>query len=411
MRDAPDHAPLAPIPAQAPFAAALSALFIAFSLYLVTAVALDHLDNPGLAYFDRLAASFLAGRLDLPHPEPLSDLTFHNDRWYVPFPPLPALLMAPFVALLGGVRVVPLSICMAAIAVAATLASIRTLQRDGRLPGDARSAHLAAISLAGGVLWYCCIDGQVWFLGQVCAIAMFALAAWAASAGRKWTSGLFLALALCGRPHVLLGLPLLLVLPPSSQPSRGALGALPRRAIPTLLPCLFAIAGLGAYNHARFNSPFDSGYLRQYIVDEKLRTELDAHGQFSTHFLPRNLWLMTIKPPAITLNPPRIHPDFVGIGMLWTLPAIALLLTSPRWMRYGVARAAALAAALVSIPLLLYYNGGWAQFGYRFSLDFLVPLTICLAAASAHAPLAVVRTLVCAGVIVNGWGVYCWFTR
>lgn len=409
MRDAPDHAPLAPPPAQAPLAAALSAFFIALTLYLITAVALDHLENPGLAYFDRLAASFLAGRLDLPHPEPLSDLTFHNGRWYVPFPPLPALLMTPFVALFGGVRVVPFSICLGAIAVAATLACIRTLQRHGRLPTNTRSAHLAAISLAGGVLWFCCVDGQVWFLGQVCAIAMFALAAWAASAGRNWYSGLFLALAVCGRPHVLLGLPLLLALPPCNQP-RAPLRTLPRRALPTLLPCVVAIAALGAYNHARFNSPFDSGYLRQEI-NPILRADLSTYGQFNTHFLPRNLWLMTIKPPAITLNPPRIHPDFIGIGMLWTLPAIVLLLASPRWMRYGVARAAALAATLISIPLLLYYNGGWAQFGYRFSLDFLVPLTICLAAAIAHAPPAIARALVGAGVIVNGWGVYCWFTR
>nr|HID12575.1 hypothetical protein [Anaerolineae bacterium] len=53
-------------------------------------------------HFVYLAESFLHGHLDLIHvPAPPYDLTLFEGRWYVSFPPLPALLMLPLVALRG----------------------------------------------------------------------------------------------------------------------------------------------------------------------------------------------------------------------------------------------------------------------------------------------------------------------
>ena len=51
-------------------------------------------ENP-FAYFDKLAAAFLRGDLHIRSTVRL-DLTNYNGRWYVPFPPLPALLLVPY---------------------------------------------------------------------------------------------------------------------------------------------------------------------------------------------------------------------------------------------------------------------------------------------------------------------------
>jgi hypothetical protein len=45
---------------------------------------------------------------------------------------------------------------------------------------------------------------------------------------------------------------------------------------------------------------------------------------------------------------------------------------------------AALGVALVSIPILTHGNVGMTQFGYRFSLDFQLPLFIVIATVVAR---------------------------
>jgi len=77
------------------------------------------------------------------------------------------------------------------------------------------------------------------------------------------------------------------------------------------------------------------------------------------------------------------------------------------------------AALLVLIPTLLYYGGGWLQYGYRYALDSIpfVWALCCLAAAGDEARRATVGltgraigygwlALIAAGVFVMALGVY-----
>jgi hypothetical protein len=48
------------------------------------------------------------------------------------------------------------------------------------------------------------------------------------------------------------------------------------------------------------------------------------------------------------------------------------------------ARNLALAAFFVALPNLFYQNTGWAQFGWRFALDFMPFLFAMLAVGSRH---------------------------
>src|SRR5262245_61607265 len=73
----------------------------ALVIYRLSALAARHFTTPGAAYFDQLADSFLHGRAYLLFPKVTYDLTQFEGKWYVPFLPLPALLLIPWVGLLG----------------------------------------------------------------------------------------------------------------------------------------------------------------------------------------------------------------------------------------------------------------------------------------------------------------------
>jgi hypothetical protein len=69
------------------------------------------------------------------------------------------------------------------------------------------------------------------------------------------------------------------------------------------------------------------------------------------------------------------------------------------------------AILLLNVPLLLYYNTGWAQFGYRFSLDYLV-LAICLIAGNAGKKVSpLLALLIVLSVLINLRGVQWWFSE
>src|SRR6185312_8629296 len=53
-------------------------------------------------HFVLQASSFLHGRFDIPNPPPwLNDLAFFRNKYYVPFGPIPAIILMPVVAIIG----------------------------------------------------------------------------------------------------------------------------------------------------------------------------------------------------------------------------------------------------------------------------------------------------------------------
>jgi hypothetical protein len=66
-------------------------------------------------------------------------------------------------------------------------------------------------------------------------------------------------------------------------------------------------------------------------------------------------------------------------------------------------RALWLTVAAVALPSLFYQNSGWFQFGYRFSLDYLVFLVMLIAIGGR--PLrGFAKTLIVVGVVINLFG-------
>lgn len=385
--------------------------------YAAAALLTNHTTSPQAAYFDQLADAFLHGQLHLEHPPGESDLTPHDGRWYVPFLPLGAVLMLPWVAAFGvaGTNTVAFSILWGAVSVALLAGILEALARRRWIELDAAGRNWLVLLFAlGCVHWQVSVEGSVWFLSHTCTVMFVALAVWAAISTRSsWLTGLALAIALWGRPTVIFVFPLLVGI--AAQRLRNIEGAMDRRRLiawarQLCIPLAISIAGLAAYNHARFGDPLDFGYKTQNVNTE-VRGDL-ARGQFHPRFIPRNLHVMFMGTPDwretdgsswLGFPVPNDH----GMSIFLTTPAL-LYAVRARRRREPLVRGAWIAVGLLLLPLILYYNTGWRQFGYRFSLDFMIPAMVLLAVAFGRRVTWPMRVWILAGVAVNAWGVIWW---
>jgi hypothetical protein len=393
---------LSPDAGQLGWRGALLVALAVLIVYIGTTRLTGRTTTPQVAYFDRLAAAFLDGRLYLEDPPGDSDLTLHDGRWYVPFPPLAAVLMLPWVAAFGveGTNTVVFSIIFGTINVVVLARIFDALARRGWIELGVGGRYWLLALFAFG-----CVHWQV------------ALAVWAAITTRSpWLAGVALAVALWGRPNVIFTWPLLLGI--AAQQLRDAAGHIDRPRLITwawcsTAPLAVSIAGLMTYNYARFHDPFDFGYATQN-VSAAVRGDL-ARGQFHVYHLPRNLHTMLMGPPE-WYEPEHLphwrlpKPNPWGMSIFLTTPALFYVIRA-RGRRDPFVRGAWLATGLLLIPLLLYYNTGWMQFGYRFSLDFMIPLMVLLAVAAGRRTTWPMRTLILLGVLINAWGVVWWYTN
>ena len=129
-----------------------------------------------------------------------------------------------------------------------------------------------------------------------------------------------------------------------------------------LVPGLVVFFG---YNVARFGTPLESGYALATLPDwlQALRDQ----GLFSIAHIPMNLNYLFLHLPITTAQPPYLRPDGLGMSVFLTSPGLLLAVRAP-W-RDRRSWILLLAAVLILIPTLLYYGGGWFQFGYRYFLD------------------------------------------
>ena len=136
-----------------------------------------HWSNPNppdwYKHFVYLAQAFLEGRLDLQSvPGFYQDLVTVNGKMYMPFPPLPAVLMMPAVAIWGtAASQVTVSKLVGAINVGLMWLVLNKLKIDRKLQW-----WLTIFFGFGTVHWYAAQMGTTWFFAHVVAV-MFILIA------------------------------------------------------------------------------------------------------------------------------------------------------------------------------------------------------------------------------------------
>jgi hypothetical protein len=361
------------------------------------------------------ADAFLHGQLHLRgRPPNLNDWVFERGRWYVSFPPLPAVLMLPFVALEGlSFNDVAFTVPFAALNVALFYRLLRRIQEvEGGTRSEWDHAMFALVFGFGTLAWSCSIRGEVWFTAEVVGVTFTLLYLQAAlRASHPVLAGAALACgSLCRTPIAFSGIFFVLEAIASGRRIdrahlRTAVADRHRRKDLVRRLALFAgtIAILAApmmwMNQVRFGNPFEFGHSHLYA--NRVNADIRAHGLFSFHYLARNLRSAFLLLPKIDLQPFGLDYDPNGMSLFVTTPLFALLFF-PR-ERPRLWRPLWITAAAVAIPGFFYQNNGWQQFGFRFSLDY-TPHLLVLLALTGRALDGLFWLLAAIGVAVNAWG-------
>ena len=340
-------------------------------------------------HFALLADAWLHGRLHLGGPPP--DYTGGNDfavfddarghaRVFVSFPPFPALLLVPFVAVAGSPEKVPdglLFVLLGGVGPAVLFLALEKLRDLGRSFRNQReNVALSLLFALGTVYWFSAVQGTVWFAAHVVGVACCATYLWASiDAERPLIAGLALGLGLATRTPLLFAAPFFAL----ELHGRWRRDHEPvQRAVARFaLPLIGVLAILAWHNHARFGDPLEFGH-RHLVTAWSER--IQRWGLFSPHYLGRNLGVVLGGVPFWGEGGGRMRIGSHGLA-LWITSPFLLWLLAPRPRRNARRTALALgvAATAVALPSLLYQNSGWLQFGYRFSNDFAPLLFLLLA--------------------------------
>jgi hypothetical protein len=360
---------------------------VAFVVYLLSARQFD----AGRGDLFWLADAFLKGRTWLPGPLGPNDVVYGPaGQVFVPFAPFPAIVFMPLVALIGPINadlwepVINSAIAAADVGMAMWLAG-----RVGVRPLSDR-LWLAILLGFSTQIWWVTTRGGVWHTGHLIATFLM-LAALIEVFGRRrpLLLGLLAGAAFLTRAPLAFAIPFFALVIPrlevDSPAQPGSRGWLDPRTWPiegwvgVAFGVLPALAFFFWYNEVRFGSIFESGYALATLPP--WLAAVRAEGLFSTGHLGMNLdYLFTHLPTPIP-TPPYFRPDGLGLSILVTSPGLLRAVRAP-WRDPGLGPLAvglAITSLAVLLPNLLYYGGGWLQFGYRYALDS-IPFVLALAA-------------------------------
>lgn len=393
-----------------------------FFLYYRVAVLIGWINKTTYSFWDLLAGQLLQGKLYLENPPYTHDLTFYNGRWYVPMPPLPGILLIPIAYWIGAENISTsyLSMIFSAInGVMLFLILKQLVERQWIQLSGYGMFWLVAVFLFGTPHLWVGISGRGWYVSQILTVLFLAMAVYAAL--RSWSAWLIatcIAIAMLARPNSLMTLPFVFAI--SMQLLKENQGNVSWKqafqwVAKSIPPVTVAVVMLLAYNYLRFENIWDFGYTTVNAGPD-IVGNVQKYGLFSTHFIPDNLYVMLLKMPRIHWGVPwpavpkgalwPIDPTTTGMSIFITTPPLLYLLRRypKQWWILG-----AWAAVLCNIVLLSgYSNTGAHQFGYRYILDFLVPLVTLLAVGIGKRIPWHFAVLVLVSIVINIYGAY-WF--
>ncbi len=384
----------------------LLALFVAaFVVYYLTGTG----QPTPYDYYVRLADAILHGRVYLlENPSWLNELIPNPSGvgYFVVYPPLPAFLMVPFVAIWGldlNQTLFGLFFAAATVPLAYLVARDILAKVQQNLAKKSTYIWYAALFGFGTIFWYLASIGSVWLIAQV--ISAFFLF-WSLheflNKNRPWLVGLLVGASFwCRLPtaFAILFFALLAIWQQQQPDIKGKIkSSLPYLAKLAAGMAVFVVFNF-IYNYIRFGTISDVGY---YMIPGILDEPWFSKGFFSLSYIPDNLIPFLGGLPIVTSTAPYLQFPMTGLAIWFTTPAFVFALRS----KLKDSTTIAAWVAIVCIALVIFTKGlsGWG-FGYRYAMDFY-PLLFLLTVRGMGGNLKWYhKVLIIIGIVVNLWGV------
>ncbi len=347
-----------------------------------------------LDYYNSLARSVLHGRFDIENPGTTYDLVYYQKKWYVLWGILPSLLLIPLQLMKG--RFVPtiyMTVFFASLNVCIVYLLLRRLKNEF-FPAMRFYEVLLLIALFafGTTQFYVGTLASVWHVSQMVTFFFGTLGFYIIFKRKRrlrdyFFSSVLFSLALLGRatsasmmvlPVVLYGFDFIFF---KNISHKEKIDSLKKGIIVFGFPIFVFLFLFFLYNYLRFQNPFEYGY--QYLEEApRLAYIRENNGIMSFRNIPMNMWYMVAEIPKLTYRDGIIL-DFNLNGnsiFFLTPPFLAIFLTLPiirkRKRLDPYITSLLLTVIVTTLPNIAYYNAGWVQFGYRYSLDITIVLLV-----------------------------------
>lgn len=342
-------------------------------------------------HFVLLADSLLHGRLYLTEaPNWLNELVKIKNVFYVPFPPIPAFLLMPFVAIFGVSFPQPiLSILIGSINVSLCYLVIFKLFKKENL------ALLISILYGFGTIqWYHAEVGSSWYIAHI--ITMFFI--WLSlleiqTKKRFFLIGLLISFSyLSHEPAIFASVFPLIYLYKDLKIIKNFLTYGLGLSVGVLISIL--------YNYFSFGSFYNLGY---WLIPNVLNEPWYRYGIVSIQYIPTHLKEIFFSLPILKSNPPYIVPSINVMSIWFTTPAFFLIVKSN--FKNTLELASLITSLIILFPILIHGSNGFTQFGYRFILDLYPFLLILTASGINKSPKWLAIILISISIVINLWGV------
>ena len=343
------------------------------------------------------AMSWLSGRLDMGKNYEWLELAVYNGKYYLSFPPLPSVVMLPFVLLFG--EKTPSNLVSALYGIFTAMIAYKILKKAGMKRGGAVFFAIAYV-WGSNMLWLS-TSGGVWFLAQGLNMLLLTACVYFAQQKMRVAAYAMAALAVGCRPFsVCMFLPLMAYFymadkdRPMADRIRGQIRSL-------IIPAFIAVCYM-LYNYVRFDNVLEFGhnYLPEFTRSEK--------GQFSLSYILPNLYNLLLRPVTLRADLTLEYPLFDGFMFYIANPMFliwfAAVVKDVRQKKLDAVRLCIVIAVLAELLLLCAHKtlGGW-QFGARYTVDML-PMALMYLLLKKDEPGGISAFIMAAGMMFNLYG-------
>lgn len=367
-----------------------------FFLYLVvhTPVILKNSYNSNLAVFQ--AQAFLQGKLDIDHY--FWDASVFEDKFYVPFPPFPSLVLTPVVALFGNtINTILISMGISCFSMVLLYLLLVKLMKDS----TGKLWVFLAFFFGSGYWWVVLTSDYInGFAHVICTCLLFMLLFELLEKKRPLLIGLLWALAFLTRQMTIFyGILVIYFLYVDQPDKRNAI----RNIAISFITALACVTPYFLFNSARFHNMLDTGY--QYLIySTPIQERINQYGLFSTKYFFYNFYHLILKGHNIifsgAMNLKSIGMDQYGTSILAASPFVIFSYKAQEGSGFKIALWSTI--LLIVGGILLYHNNGWMQVNtQRFSLDFFPALLVLIARSYSASPKWLFHTFVAYSIALN----------
>lgn len=375
--------------------------FLVFIILQIPAIINFYYNDGNHNAYIHFAESLLHGNISLPATNDNGDLAFFKGNYYLPYPPLPGIILTPFVLIFGAdhVNTVAIATGIACICFYYMYNIFLKLKVDQQyIP------WLLAAMIFGTGFWFALFTSHHVYAFAHITSFLFQLLMLNELLGRRrwWLIGIFIGCSFLTRQFTIFyfffALGFMFYLHKKHEE---------KITISTLLQLFASLAFFVAlylfYNYIRFGNALDSGYAHILFIGV-LKERVAEYGVFNVRYFLYNLYTTLIKGFNIEFQGKTYlnikDMDRWGTSLLSASPFLiaSLKATWPRILKLF----AWFTILVILTGQLLYHNNGFEQVNTsRFTLDFLPLLLVLTALGIQQIPGWLVKGMIVYAVLLN----------